>query len=113
LYGRQCDASLGPKPGDYYLFAASPLNRGDKVLVVPRVHRRSFDRVLLWKHSVNLRPHIAAEGFGFDGGKHDGNTKHLRCLRQYEIVIDDRLSVEVTHSKQHLRLEIYQCNHAV
>src|SRR5215472_6081055 len=68
LYGRQCDAGLGPQPGQDNLLPASLFNCSDEVLIVPGVHRGTFDGLLPWEYGSQLRPHIPAEGLRLDGG---------------------------------------------
>src|SRR6266853_2088134 len=57
------DADLSPETGQDDLLAASSFDRRDEVLVVPGIHRCPFDRFLVWKDRLYLRPDIPTETF--------------------------------------------------
>src|SRR5689334_4926356 len=65
LNGRKGNAGLSPEPTQDNLLATCSLDRRDKVLIIPRVHRGTFDRLLFREHGSYLRPKISAKAFRF------------------------------------------------
>jgi hypothetical protein len=63
---------------------------------------------------LNLRPQIAAETFGFNGGENDGYIENPGGFRKrHGAIINDGLPVEIGSAKEHLRLVVDQRHHAV
>src|SRR5580765_3582933 len=66
LHRGKRDTDFCPKAGQNDLLAAGFLDCRDEVLVIPRVHRGSLDRLLAGKYRAELRPHISAERLRLD-----------------------------------------------
>src|SRR5205823_6763502 len=113
LHGRKGNARLRPQPGQHDLLPTALLDRGHEVLVVPRVHGRTFDRYVVREHGLDLWPEIPAEARGFDGGEHEGDLEHACGLRERHGVIDDGLAVEVGDAEEHLGLKVDERDDAV
>ena len=113
LHSRQGDAGLCPQAGEDDLLAAALLDRCDEVPVVPRVHRRAFNRLLARKDRSNLWPEVSAERFRFDCRQHDGHVEYTGRLGERDRVVDDRLAIEVAGPEQHLRLMVDQRHDAI
>jgi len=62
---------------------------------------------------LDLRPHVAAEGLGLDRGQDHRHFERPGCFTQNEIVVDDRLAIEIADAEQHLRLQVDDGDHAV
>src|SRR5215813_14065046 len=77
LYGGERHANLGPQSGQDDLLAAGLFNGGHEVLIVPGVHGRTFDGLLIWENGANLRPEVSTERLGLNCRQHDRNAKHL------------------------------------
>ena len=101
------------KPGEHDLLLAGFLDGRDEVLVVPRIHRGTLDGLLTRKDRLELRPHVAAEGLGFDGGQHNRHVEDPRRLCQGDRAVDDRLTIEIRGSEEHLRLVIDERDDAI
>src|SRR6266478_1431779 len=95
LYRGKRHASLRPQAGKHDLFASAFLDRGDKVLVVPRVHGRTLDGFLPREYRSQLRPHIPAEGLRLDRGQNHRYIEHSGGFSECYCVVDDSLAVEI------------------
>ena len=62
---------------------------------------------------MNLRPHVAAETFRFDRAENNGHVENPRGLRERDVVVDDRLAVEVSDAKKHLWLKVDQGDNTI
>src|SRR5258707_593855 len=102
LHCWQGNTGFRPKAGNENLLASGFFDRGDKVLVVPRVHGRTLDGFLPREYGSQLRPHVPAEGFGLDRGQNHGHIEYPCGLSECHGVVDDSLAVEIACSKQHL-----------
>ncbi len=65
------------------------------------------------KDRLDLRPHIAAEALGFHRAEDHGNLEYLCGFRKRDVVVDDRLAVKISDAKEHLGLEIDNCDDTV
>src|SRR3984957_4172421 len=106
-------ASLRPQPSKHDLLASCLFDGRYEVLVVPRVHRRTLDRLPARKYSSELRPHVAAKSFRFDCGEHHRHIKHSGSFRKSDGIVNDCLSVEVRCSKEHLWLMVNKRHNTV
>ena len=79
LDGGQRDASLRPEAGQRDLLAPGILDCGNKLRVVPGVHRDTHDRLLL-RESFYLRPHFSAEGLGLNHGQQPRQVENFAVL---------------------------------
>src|SRR6266478_8706136 len=113
LYRGKRHASLRPQPSKHDLLASCLFNGRYEVLVVPRVHRGTLDRLLTREYSSELRPHLAAKGIRFDRGEHHRYVKHSRSFRKSRGVVNDRLAVEIRCSKEHLWLMVDERHNTV
>ena len=62
---------------------------------------------------LDLRPHIAAETFGFHRAEDNRHVENLGGFQKRDVVINDRLAVEIGDAEEHLRLQIDNCHHTV
>src|SRR6266853_2030667 len=113
LLCRQGNTGFRPKAGNENLLASGFFDRGDKVLVVPRVHGRTLDGFLPREYGSQLRPHIPAEGLRLDRGQNYGHIEYPCGLSECHGVVDDSLAVEIACSKQHLALMVDQRHDAI
>src|SRR6266853_3106351 len=113
LYRRQGNTGFRPKAGNENLLASAFFDRGDKVLVVPRVHGRTLDGFLSREYGSQLRPHIPAEGLGLDRCQNHGHIEHPCGFSECHGVVDDSLAVEIACPKQHLALMVDQRHDAI
>jgi hypothetical protein len=90
-----------------------PWGRGDEILVVPRVHGRTFNGRLVREDGLNLRPEIAAETLGFHRAEDHRDLENPGGFRERHIVVDNRLAVKIGNAEEHLGLEIDNRHHAV
>jgi hypothetical protein len=84
----------------------------NKILVVPRVHRRTFNGLLGRENSLGLRIEISAETVGFLGAKDHGNLENLSGFPKHEVVIDDQWALKIGQAKEPLGLEINNRDYA-
>src|SRR5258706_15685722 len=113
LNGRKGDADFGPETGQDDLLAPGAFDRRDEVLVIPGIHRCPFDRFLVRKHGLYLRPNIPAEAFRLHRREDDRDVEYLSSLRECHGVVYDRLPIEVADTEEHLRLMVNQGDHAI
>src|SRR5215470_6295015 len=113
LYRRESYAGFRPKSAQNDLLAAGFLDRRDKVLVVPSIHRRPLDGFLARKHRAELRPDVSAERFRFDSREHNRQSEHSRGFAQCYGIVDNRLTIEVAYPEEHLWLMIDQRHDAI
>src|ERR1700693_1125889 len=113
LYRGKRHTRLRPEPGKHDLLASCLFNGRYEVLVVPRVHRGTLDRLLTREYSPELRPHLAAKGIRFDRGEHHRHIKHSGSFPNSDGIVNDRLPVEIRCSKQHLRLMVDERDNTV
>src|SRR5882757_8525007 len=113
LHCRQRNAGLRPKAGNENLLASAFFDRGDKVLVVPRVHGRTLDGLVSREYGAQLRPHIPAEGLRLDRCQNHRYIEHSCGFPERHGVVDDSLAVEIARSKQHLALMVDQRHDAI
>ena len=113
LYRRQRNTGLRPKAGNENLLASAFFDRGDKVFVVSRIHRRTLDGFPPRKYGSQLRPHIPAEGLRLDRGQNYGHIEYPCGFSECHGVVDDSLAVEIACSKQHLALMVDQRHDAI
>ena len=81
--------------------------------IVPGIHRSPFDDRLAWKNVEQLRPDVAAKGFGFHRSNDRGNIEFLRDLCEKRHVVDQRRSLDAGDAEGHLRLVVDEDNSAV
>jgi hypothetical protein len=58
-------------------------------------------------------PHVAAEALGLDRAEHNRDVEHLRGFQKRNVIVDNRLTVEIGDTKKHLRLQIDNRDHTV
>jgi hypothetical protein len=63
-------------------------------------------RFLSRKDRSNLGPKIAAERLRFHRRQHDRHVEHAGGLGESDRVVDDRLTIAIAGSEQHLRLMV-------
>jgi hypothetical protein len=95
-----------PQSGQNDLLSAALFDRGNKVLVVPGIHRSTLDGDLIRKDSLDLRPNISAETLALHRAEDNRESENLCRFRECDGVVDDRLAVEIGNAKEHLRLVI-------
>src|SRR6202035_5727200 len=82
LDGWQRDAGLRPKSGQNDFFPAALFDRGNKVLVVPGIHRSTLDGDLVRKDSLDLRPDISAETLALHRAEDNRKSEHPSLFRE-------------------------------
>ncbi len=107
------DAGLSPESLHNDLLLPSLFNRGNKILVVPGIHAGTFNGGLIRKDRLHLWPKNSAEALRLNRCEHVRHAEYSGCFGKHDVVVDDRLTVQVRHPKQHLRLQINLSNHAV
>src|SRR5689334_2467285 len=99
LNGRKGNAGLSPEPTQDNLLATCSFDCLDKVLVIPRVHRRTFNGLLLREHRSYLGPKITTKAFRFYCRQYNRNLEKPSSFRECHRVINDRLAIEVANTE--------------
>jgi len=103
MVGRAIQVSVqSDSPDD--LLAPGSFDRCDEVLVVPGIHSRTVQSAPGSETLPLLGPNIPAEAFRLHRSEHDRDVEYLGSLRECHGVVNDRLTIEVADSEQHLRL---------
>src|SRR6266436_4838871 len=113
LNRRKRNTGLRPKAGNENLLASASFDRGDKVLVVPRVHGRTLHGFLPREYGSQLRPHVPAKGLRLDRCQNHRYIEHPCGFSECHGVVYDSLAVKIACSEQHLALMVDQRHDAI
>ncbi|MCY1367901.1 hypothetical protein D9M68_756190 [compost metagenome] len=100
-------ADFGPQPGDDDFLAAVGGIFGQRiadVLIVPGIHRGTFENVVFREDGEQFGIGVAGEGLCFDGGDGRWNVEDLCRLGETDDVVLQHLPIDRLNAEGHLRL---------